>query len=680
MNVQDIAVGTIVTKSFLGHARTLAHSLQRQHPELTLFVLLADEVGGCFDPAAEPFRVVRLEELSIPGLRPLLFRYTTKQVLTALKPYFLDYLLAGGARGALLLDADLLVLADLEPLLDATVNHSIVLTPHLLSPPRDADRVERELVVLRAGVYNAGVLGVSQTPAGRCFLAWLQRRLHGHCHHAIEQGLHFDQRWLDLVPGAFEDVHVLRDPGCNVAWWNLAERPIRVREDGVTAAGRPCRLFHFSGFDPAHPLTVTRYAPRPTLAEVGPAVILFERYFGLLEAAGQERASRWPYAYGRFADGVAIPDVARQLYQAAASTEDFGDPFRTDGARSFLRWLTEPVDAAGSVSRLWDAVYRLRPDLQRAFPDVLGGDREAFLKWTHRTGWRDHSIPEPLRGCGRGEGVMSMPLGDAEPGGFRPQLPWAAPPREACTFYHCLDFPDGESVTGHWDLRGRFSAYVGGYPLSGKSVLDVGTASGFLAFSAEAAGARVTALDLPGATEFDRVPFHDSLHYRDRAAWAARWDECWFRPLRNGFWYAWHKYRSGVEVVYAPMRELCCWKRRFDVVIAGAIVEHLADPVSAIAALARLADEAVILAFTDVGDSEEPLMRPMTAWTDRALDHGWWMLSRGLYRQLFANLGFDVEFRRCTAVSNPAFVNSLAAPVEVERPTIVARRRHPARP
>lgn len=268
-----------------------------------------------------------------------------------------------------------------------------------------------------------------------------------------------------------------------------------------------------------------------------------------------------------------------------------------------------------------------------------------------------------------------MPLEDADPDPFRPQRPWPAPLRDACAFYHSLDFPDGETVTGHWDLRGRFEAYVGGCPLSGKSVLDVGTASGFLAFSAEAAGARVTAFDARDATEFDRIPFHDSLHHRDRAAWAARWDELWFRPLRNGFWYAWHKYRSRVEVVYAPLRDLPCWERRFDVVIAGAIVEHLADPVSAIAALARLANEALVLAFTDVADSDELLMRPMTDWTDRALDHGWWMLSRGLYRRLFENLGFEVEFRRGTAVNNPAFTNRHAAPVEVERPTIVARRR-----
>lgn len=258
---------------------------------------------------------------------------------------------------------------------------------------------------------------------------------------------------------------------------------------------------------------------------------------------------------------------------------------------------------------------------------------------------------------------------------FPPQPPWAPPPLEACAFYHSLDFPDGGSVIGHWDLRGRFDAYVGGVALAGKILLDVGTASGFLAFSAEAAGAHVTALDAANAREFDRVPFHDSRHHQDRADWAEAWDERWFRPLRNGFWYAWHRYSSRVEVFYAPLASLPSWDRRFDVVIAGAIVEHLADPVSAIAAWTRLARETVVLAFTDVVDSDEMLVRPMTDWKDRAVDHGWWLLSRGLYRRLFDNLGFEVEFRRATALSNPSFTKAHTAQVLVERPTIVARRR-----
>jgi hypothetical protein len=48
---------------------------------------------------------------------------------------------------------------------------------------------------------------------------------------------------------------------------------------------------------------------------------------------------------------------------------------------------------------------------------------------------------------------------------FLKPLPRVAPPpapdRGDCIFYHCLDLPDGESVSGNWDIRGGFEQYVG---------------------------------------------------------------------------------------------------------------------------------------------------------------------------------------------------------------------------
>ena len=131
---------------------------------------------------------------------------------------------------------------------------------------------------------------------------------------------------------------------------------------------------------------------------------------------------------------------------------------------------------------------------------------------------------------------------------------------------------------------------------------------------------------------------------------------------------------SQVEAVYAPFVDLIYWQRRFDVIMAGAIVCHLADPVGALGALARLADYCVIIAFEDVIDSDDILMRAANDWSNPTYDYTWWLLSRGLYQRVFANMGFRLEFRPCISRHNPTSYNAFGTPQELAKTTIVAIR------
>ena len=119
-----------------------------------------------------------------------------------------------------------------------------------------------------------------------------------------------------------------------------------------------------------------------------------------------------------------------------------------------------------------------------------------------------------------------------------------------------------------------------------------------------------------------------------------------------------------------PHIDLYKQEQTFDVVIAGAIIEHLSDPIFAIGAWSKVAKEAIIIPFTDVLQTDELLMRPMTPWTEPSLNYAWWALSAGLYRQVLANVGFDFTMTTSHALFNDdPSITHLS-----ERPTIIARR------
>lgn len=385
----SVAVGTIVARNFLPFARVLARSFREQHPTVPFFSIVADRVDAPVAPGSEPFETVLLDDLGIPNLRRLCFGYSRQQVSIAAKPYLLRYLLGRGFTTAIFLDADILVLDSLQPLFEATGAHAITLTPHLLGPLSGADRRGRELNILQAGVYNGGFVGISEHASARRFLDWWADRLHTHCRHDVPHGMHYDQRWLDLVPALFDGVHIVRDAACNVAYWNLPERGLR-----------PWRFFHFSGFEPERPGMVTRYSNRLTMETVGPtAAGLFAHYVELLRNEGYFECRDWQYGFGTFDSGVPIPDVARRVYlEADVAADRFGDPFEASGQLSYFRWLNEPVEgppgSSGTVTRLWHAVYRQRLDLQRAFPDVFGADHDAFREWVDVSGFKEHHVAD----------------------------------------------------------------------------------------------------------------------------------------------------------------------------------------------------------------------------------------------------------------------------------------------
>ena len=210
-----------------------------------------------------------------------------------------------------------------------------------------------------------------------------------------------------------------------------------------------------------------------------------------------------------------------------------------------------------------------------------------------------------------------------------------------CFFYHTMELPGFGEVRGHWDLRGRFTEYIGGVNLAGKSVIDVGAATGFLSFAAEGRDAtRVLSFDISDPRQQTFLPFKDKLYYRAPARWAETYGaeiEQW----KNAYWLCHRLLDSKADVYYGNIYDLPRELGQFDVAIVGSVLEHLSDQITALASISRLTKETIVL-ISPLLQTEERIARFEALADHPENDFTWWIYSKGVYREVFKMLGFTI--------------------------------------
>jgi hypothetical protein len=317
---------TIANRSMLPEVRVLARSFREHHPHVPFVVLIADGMPAGIED--EPFEALAFDTVGIGD--ELRFRARPHELSYLATPYLLRALLGAGCERIIFFKQETRVCSSARRLFDQLRRSSIVLAPHLTSPRTGPDAIEVERMVLNAGAFNVGVLGVANTATAREFLDWWAARVAHDSALAVERGVHYEQRWLTLVPTLFEGVHVDRNPGTNIGHWSLPDTDLRLVDGAPHANGEPVVALRFSGFDGDRPGSYSRYAPR--LDERDPSDIdaFVARYACELAAAGHHERCH-DYAWSAYDDGTPITDEHRDRYAAldAAQAAALGNPFRT---------------------------------------------------------------------------------------------------------------------------------------------------------------------------------------------------------------------------------------------------------------------------------------------------------------------------------------------------------------
>jgi hypothetical protein len=329
-------------------------------------------------------RVVTPRDLPLDPMlfSAMAFMYNVMELATALKPILLSSLLAKyEADSATYLDPDTFVYAPIPTIADRSGEAVALLTPHRLTPPPFDGLKPDEALFLRHGAFNLGYVSVHAR--GGTLLSWWSERLIVDAVISNRDSLFTDQKWMDLAPTYF-NIEQLRDPGVNVAWWNLDGRILSQLNGKTMVNGSPLRMAHFSGYRPGKSAPIIRdlssLGEKVSSARFGELADEYLNSLGLELANGGDRK---PYEFSNFSNGRSISKYDRRTYRISVRAEIIaGKLVHTapwDRPPTYLgrskRTLFAVVDATLGVAIPWEITgkmvkHRIEKGLRRGHPSL----------------------------------------------------------------------------------------------------------------------------------------------------------------------------------------------------------------------------------------------------------------------------------------------------------------------
>jgi hypothetical protein len=271
---------TICSNNYLGSAKVLVDSFKRFHPDFEFIIALVDTLSDEVDYPALGCTVLPITAVAMPDVLELSQKFNIIELSTTVKPYyFKHFFFTLGANQAIYLDPDIEVFAPLKAVQQGLDSAMITLTPHMLTPVDD-EFWPNDKHILPTGVFNLGFVALARHPQLAFFLDWWADRCLKYGFRNACEGLFYDQVWMNYVPTFFSSYHIIRDPGYNVANWNLHERMLTRDATGKWWVNQQAELafFHFSHYDIKAPDIISSYHNRFTFASRPDILPLFTEY------------------------------------------------------------------------------------------------------------------------------------------------------------------------------------------------------------------------------------------------------------------------------------------------------------------------------------------------------------------------------------------------------------------
>jgi glycosyltransferase involved in cell wall biosynthesis len=402
------AAFTICSWNYFAYATILLESFKKHHQDINLYIFIADRPQSAGLPPFCRDAVIVVDDAVVPPYELMASSYSIMEYNTSIKAHCFDYVFDKiGAKSAIYLDPDIVVTGSLGHIYEVIDQGSdCVVTPHITEPLSDG-KYPGDLAIAQAGVYNLGFIGFGDKEPARRFLAWWRKWLETDCIVDLERGIFVDQKFCEFVPAFIEHTYILRDPGYNLAYWNLCQRPIEARDDKLFSGSSLVRFVHFSGVNKDKPEEFSKHQNRFTRETIGALQPLFDAYVEALrrnDVHGSTRFSKLSYGFGFMRDGTPVVDGMRRCFRRYAAEIPSGQsPFELD--ESFFKQPSERLPGTGEadggepVSRLIAETYLSRIDLRRAFDAWTTTGRGQLKQWAKSSFPKEYGLAPEWAEC-----------------------------------------------------------------------------------------------------------------------------------------------------------------------------------------------------------------------------------------------------------------------------------------
>ncbi len=386
---------TIVAWNYLSYAATLMASVKRQHPEALRYIIV------CGKPESRPqlevdAEIMYADQVDIPDVESMTFVYDVMEYATAVKPYaFLYFFNQNKNAHVVYTDPDLYLLKPLDHVFGALSSGAgLVLTPHMMRPLQDG-KEPSDLTIMKSGVYNLGFLAARHEDEAIMFIRWWADRCRRDAIVDIPNHKFTDQRWVDLAPAFVGAAYILRHPGYNIAYWNLASRRIEQSRGRYTSNGEDIHFLHFSGVVPSNDKILSKHQNRFELSDLPAFAELLRRYVGEILGFNWQVTSKIKYEFNFFEDGRPIHKFMRASFRRHEGQKELtgADVFR----RGEVFDEAEPsLDSYGppAITRSMYELWMARIDLLQTFNVMDSKGRANYLSWFIQEGGRQAGFDE----------------------------------------------------------------------------------------------------------------------------------------------------------------------------------------------------------------------------------------------------------------------------------------------